>query len=546
MYRRVETESLLSVVASRSGVYSCMACTAGSCEMDTAQFFLSSLTEGFEVEGPTQAVEGDSVELQCSASKYNYTASSLGWYKVVGRQTVAVTRLRKKSGRSGLQVVESSPSNFDIGGRLKFDQVRPADSGVYVCRVRSNRGEVREKKTNLTVQRMEYPEFVETFNMGDTMYVKTDQPVEMKCVVRGVPEPKVDWYLNHTAIDFSAQLGFIRSEGGQVLRVASVVAGKSDGKFTCKASNRAGIAHLEQNIVKVESPKIYETNLVGSDQIIDTEFQQSVEVGSSLNLTCRAAGTPDPHLTWRFNGELLRPGRGLLVQGRQTLVLRSVGPGDEGRYECVASNIGGSVSRYQEVKLSPAPQPSSVFTTQLAIPIYIAIGVSLLIALLTLVGLKFCCKRSLKSPGTPPTPRLTQYEQPEDTESCRLTSPVNPQECPASSYSPSYHQECVACQYNYNSLYSSHPGPVSQETGIPGPILGSSLLGVRSCYSPAGSSYPSYAPSIPSPLSDFTNYSQYSGNTLTLPLRMETLNREISKRLQERQGQVSPPPPPDL
>ena len=73
--------------------------------------------------------------------------------------------------------------------------------------------------------------------------------------------------------------------------------------------------------------------------------------------------------------------------------------------------------------------------------------------------------------------------------------------------------------------------------------MGSSLVGVRACYSPTGSHYPGYAPSIPSPLSDFTNYSQhsqFSQSTLPLPMRMETLNREISKRLQERQSQVSP------
>merc|ERR1719445_2904789 len=51
-----------------------------------------------------------------------------------------------------------------------------------------------------------------------------------------------------------------------------------------------------------------------------------------------------------------------MVERGQTLIVSPLGPGDEGRYECVASNIGGSVSRYQQVKLAPTPQPSSVFT----------------------------------------------------------------------------------------------------------------------------------------------------------------------------------------
>ena len=541
----------MSVVASRSGQYTCMACSNGNCELDTAAFFLTSLAEGLEVEGPTQAVEGDAVEVQCSASKYNFSANSLGWFKLLGARRVPVTRLRKKSLGSRLEVVESNPSNFDVGSRLKFESLAPADSGVYVCRVTGSDGAPQERKLNLTVHQMEYPVFVETFNMDDTMYVKSDETVEMKCVARGVPKPTVSWYLNDTAIDFSKDLNFILSHSGQSLRVAAVVAGKSEGRYTCKASNRAGIASLEQNIVKVESPKIYETNMVGSAQIIDTEFQQTVEPGSSLNLTCRARGNPEPHITWRLNGEMLRARHGVMVNRRQTLIVNPVGPTDEGRYECVASNIGGSVSRYQLVKLKQTPLPASVFSPHIAIPIYIAIGVALVIAVLTLVAIKYCCARSLKSPATPPTPRLTQYEQPEETESCRLTShgshgssQETMRSCQGCS-APAF-PECSACQYG--GLYCSHPGPAPHQDpgGIPGPILGSSLVGVRSCYSPTGSHYPGYAPSIPSPLSDFTNYSQhsqhsqFSQNTLPLPMRMETLNREISKRLQERQSQVSP------
>ena len=41
--------------------------------------------------------------------------------------------------------------------------------------------------------------------------------------------------------------------------------------------------------VKVESPSIYETNLAGSQQIIDTQHlaQLRLQPGTSLNLTCK-------------------------------------------------------------------------------------------------------------------------------------------------------------------------------------------------------------------------------------------------------------------
>lgn len=41
--------------------------------------------------------------------------------------------------------------------------------------------------------------------------------------------------------------------------------------------------------MKVESPSIYETNLAGSQQIIDTQHlaQLHLQPGTSLNLTCK-------------------------------------------------------------------------------------------------------------------------------------------------------------------------------------------------------------------------------------------------------------------
>ena len=142
-YRRVVTESLLSVVAASSGVYTCMGCN-DDCELAQTTFFVTTIPEGFHVEGPTQAVEGDDVELVCAASKYNYTDNSLGWFKQIGSEYVDVTALdvRSKSSRrmrtnfrsNDVQVVDVNPSKFDVGKRLRFKSVKPEHSGVYVCR----------------------------------------------------------------------------------------------------------------------------------------------------------------------------------------------------------------------------------------------------------------------------------------------------------------------------------------------------------------------------------------------------------------------------
>ena len=87
---------------------------------------MTTVPEGFTVEGPTQAVEGEEVELVCGASKsvvllsniflaklkyfyyarYNYTGDSLVWYKQVGREYVELSSLASEDTR----IVEVAPS----------------------------------------------------------------------------------------------------------------------------------------------------------------------------------------------------------------------------------------------------------------------------------------------------------------------------------------------------------------------------------------------------------------------------------------------------
>ena len=73
-------DSSLLIVASETGEYTCMGCN-GQCQVAVMQFYVTTLPEGFQVSGPTRAVEGDSVELLCAASKYNYTDNSLAWFR---------------------------------------------------------------------------------------------------------------------------------------------------------------------------------------------------------------------------------------------------------------------------------------------------------------------------------------------------------------------------------------------------------------------------------------------------------------------------------
>ena len=71
-------DATLKIVAKDSGVFTCMGCSGGddfSCEISQVNFFVTTLPEGFSISGPQRAVEGDTVDLVCGASRYKILTS---------------------------------------------------------------------------------------------------------------------------------------------------------------------------------------------------------------------------------------------------------------------------------------------------------------------------------------------------------------------------------------------------------------------------------------------------------------------------------------
>ena len=99
-FRSFKVESTVKLSGQQeSGVFSCMACGGGTCEKDNVNFFVTTLEQGFQISGPTKAIQGDRVDLLCEASKYNYTDSSLVWCKQTPHGCEEVKKSRSKKSR---------------------------------------------------------------------------------------------------------------------------------------------------------------------------------------------------------------------------------------------------------------------------------------------------------------------------------------------------------------------------------------------------------------------------------------------------------------
>ena len=547
IFRKFQIDSTLLVVAENSGIYSCVACNGDSCELAPIDFFLTDIPEGFDiVSKKAMVIQGDPVDIKCSASKYNFSENTLRWYKqtVDGEQEVTNIRRgrghrRKKKANSEIQVITEDTSKFTVSKVLKFPNVSPKDSGVYVCRAsqpgparRHNQGlRVLEKTTELRVQKQVAPEIYRTKNMNgsQTLITEKGEGVELQCKTRGVPAPEIVWSRNNVTVDVTSDANLQFLDDRQSLRIGVVVEDRDEGVYRCNVSNRAGWLVKEQVIVKVEAPTIFQTNLLGEDKVM--------EMDGRMTLQCLTKGKPRPVIVWTLRGLPVDSGRANISNSNQTLVVNKFDEEDEGRYECKASNQGGAASAFQWVKLKTSQEHRPwQYNGNVEIPVFIAVGCALVLAIILIVVAKICVSSGRwKAPPTPPTPRLTQFDLPDDeqeAESCRLTlsrdgSPFvsGPPLCHGCNGCSGQCHQCAGCHYNINGIYGCSGGVMGVGNG--------SVIGVRSGHSPP--------PFLTTPGPGSTCMSDYSQHTLPSHRPFVTLRRGDNGTLKKKESRSASP-----
>ncbi|KAG5850585.1 hypothetical protein ANANG_G00084020 [Anguilla anguilla] len=236
-----------------------------------------------------------------------------------------------------------SPRHSQLpSGSMKILETRVSDSGMYLC-VATNIAGNFTQAVRLSVN---VPPSIQAGPR--VMKVQVGHPVDLPCVVRGVPEPTVTWLKDGAAllVDGSQYSGL--PDG--TLAIAQV--GLSDaGVYTCVARNVAGRdeAHVQ---LQVQVPPVVEE----SEPPFNSPLQERV-ANQRIAFPCQAKGTPKPVIKWLRNGQELtgnEPGVSILEDGT-LLILASVSPLDNGEYVCVAVNDAGTTERKYQLKVNVPP-----------------------------------------------------------------------------------------------------------------------------------------------------------------------------------------------
>ncbi|XP_033937393.1 hemicentin-1 [Pseudochaenichthys georgianus] len=229
-----------------------------------------------------------------------------------------------------------SPRHTQLSsGSMKILETRVSDSGLYVC-VASN---IAGNLTTFIDLSVLVPPSIQAGPR--VMKVQMGYPVELPCVVRGVPEPTLTWTRDGQRFQVSP-------DGSLAFRNVGLA---DEGTYTCIATNTAGRAEARVRLL-VQVPPVVE--------ILEPPFNSPLQervANQRIAFPCPAKGLPKPVIRWMRNGQELsgnEPGVSILEDGT-LLILASVSPMDNGEYVCAAVNDAGSTERKYQLKVNVPP-----------------------------------------------------------------------------------------------------------------------------------------------------------------------------------------------
>ncbi|XP_051005935.1 brother of CDO [Acomys russatus] len=230
--------------------------------------------------------------------------------------------------------LEASRDNYLImpSGNLQIVNASQEDEGMYKCaaynpvtqevKTSGSSDRLRVRRSTAEAARIIYP------LEAQTVIVTKGQSLILECVASGIPPPQVTWAKDGSSIAAYNKTRFLLSN-----LLIDTTSEEDSGTYRCMADNgvgEPGAAVILYNVQVFEPPEV----TVELSQLV-------IPWGQSAKLTCEVRGNPPPSVLWLRNAVPLTSSQRLRLS-RRALRVVSVGPEDEGVYQCMAENEVGS------------------------------------------------------------------------------------------------------------------------------------------------------------------------------------------------------------
>lgn len=230
---------------------------------------------------------------------------------------------------------------------LAIRRLQDLDTGMYECYLLVLGEDEDQYPRALGELVVQLPPSIRDSAVTTTVQVAVGDTAVLKCDADGVPEPRISW---SRANGMSLPMGGTTFYGKE-LRIVNATS-MDRGAYRCKAEN------------DVKPPGMIDVTLDVFYRPVLMPFRKTVGQAPGRNyevrLSCRVSGNPEPVARWirvegQKRGELQDsekygidklkwlPGTNMKVGDYwYELIIRNVGDGDAGEYQCEASNSYGS------------------------------------------------------------------------------------------------------------------------------------------------------------------------------------------------------------
>ncbi|KAM6184061.1 hemicentin-2 [Erethizon dorsatum] len=246
--------------------------------------------------------------------------------------------------RASRPLPAGSRGSIRADGSLHFDQALQEDAGTYSCVVTNAAGS-QHRDVELIVQ---VPPRIHPIT---THHVTNEGvPASLPCAASGIPTPTITWTKETKALTSRGPHYNVSKDGTLVITWPSP---RDTGAYVCTATNAVGFSSQEMRLSVNTKPRIW----VNGSQHADSPLRVTAKTGEEVTLDCEAQGSPPPLVTWTKDTHPLLPSTNshiLLPSGSLRLAPAQVG--DDGHYECTASNPAGSASQGYVLVVQVPPQ----------------------------------------------------------------------------------------------------------------------------------------------------------------------------------------------
>ncbi|XP_023242973.1 neuroglian-like [Centruroides sculpturatus] len=232
-------------------------------------------------------------------------------------------------------IIDYPRHSFGQYGRtLRISSVTIADNGVYECAVSNGNGRGVAHAMNVTVQ--SEPSWIEAPN---NTHLSVGESVKFVCKATGIPEPKLEWFVNGEPIE-KALPNPRRTIQGDTLSIEKLQ--KFDtAVYQCNASNIYGYVFRDFYLNVADVPP---TITVPPEPLV------KAVISSTVVLRCEVFGAPQPDIKWSKNGRELTGGKYQVI-GKGSLQITNVLVSDQGTYTCIARNKFGEMKRHGKLEV---------------------------------------------------------------------------------------------------------------------------------------------------------------------------------------------------